>query len=49
MTKDTQVMGDEEIGQAEISLKITEEIKDLGLDGYIKGGHRLIGDDEFRL
>jgi hypothetical protein len=37
MPDDTQVMRDEEVGQMEISLKILQEIEDLGLDRNVQG------------
>ena len=43
---DGEVVGDEEIGEAEAILKLLEEVDDLGLDRDIEGGEGLIGDDE---
>ena len=43
---DGEVVGDEEIGEAEAILKLLEEVDDLGLDRDIKGREGLIGDDE---
>lgn len=37
MLHDTKVVGDEEIGEAQLIPKIHQKIKDLGLDGDIQG------------
>ena len=44
-----EVVGDENHGQVEVLAKAFEEIEDLGLDGDIERGDRLIGDDELGL
>ncbi len=44
-----QVVGDEEIGQAEVLLQFDEQVEDLGLDRDIERGNRFVADDEFRL
>ena len=46
MANDAQVMGDKQIGQSELFLKILEHIDDLRLNGNIERGDRLIADDE---
>jgi hypothetical protein len=46
MTNDAQVMGDEQIGQVELLLELTEQIQDLRLNGHVKRRHRLVGDDQ---
>ena len=46
MANDAQVMGDKQIGQSELFLKILEHIDDLRLNGDIERGDRLIADDE---
>ena len=45
---DGEVMGDEEVGEAELLLQIHEKIDDLGLDGNVEGADRLVANDEFR-
>ena len=44
MLDDPQVEGDEHIGQVVLLLDVLHQIDDLGLDGYVQGGHRLITD-----
>ena len=44
-----QIVGDEQIRQTEFLPQIQEQITDLGMDGHVKGGCRLIADDEFRI
>ena len=41
-----EVVGDEEIGEAELLLQILEQVHHLGLDGDVEGTHRLIADDQ---
>ena len=41
-----QVVGDEEIGQVQLLLQVLQQVDDLGLDGHIQSGHRLVADDE---
>ena len=43
---DTQVVGDDDVGQLEFALEILEQVDDLGLDGNVQGRNRLIGDDQ---
>jgi len=43
-----QVVGDEEVGKVELILKVFQEVNDLGLNGHVKSGDRLIGNDKFR-
>jgi len=43
---DGEIMGDEEIGQAELSLEVRQEINDLGLNRDVQGADRLIADDK---
>ena len=45
---DIEVVGDEEIGQPESFLQVLQQVDDLGLDGNIQGGDRLVGDDQIR-
>ena len=44
-----QVVGDEQIGEVEFVLQIHENVQNLGLDGHVQGGYRLVGDDELGL
>ena len=44
-----QIMGDEEIGEVEASLEITQEINDLSLDGHVESAYRLVADEKPRL
>ena len=44
-----QVMGNEEICKAKLSLKFYEKIDNLCLNGYVKSGNRLVTDDKFRI
>ena len=49
MADHRQVVGDEEIGEAEVALEVLQEVDDLGPDRDVQGGDRLVGDDELRL
>jgi len=42
-------MGDEQVGEIELSLKPDQQVEDLGLDGHIQCGHRFIGNHQFRV
>ncbi len=44
-----QVVGDEEVGQAELLLEVFEQVHDLGLDRDVERGPRLVADDEVRI
>jgi len=44
-----QVVRDEQVGKAELSLQFHEEIQDLSLDGYVERGCRLVEDDHVRV
>jgi hypothetical protein len=44
-----QVMGNEEIGEAESGLKVVEQIEDLSLDRHIERRYGLVGDNETRV
>ena len=46
MFYDGEVVGDEEVGDFALVLKIVEQIEDLGLDRDIQSGDGLIADDE---
>lgn len=43
-----QVVGDEQEREPQVLLEISKQVDDLGLDRYVEGGDRLIGDDEGR-
>ena len=49
VTHDRQVVGDEEIGHAELVLQVLEQVDDLGLHGDVERGDRLVADDDLRL
>lgn len=42
-----QVVGDEEVGEAELFLEVFEEVDDLRLDGDVEGREGLVADEEF--
>ena len=42
----SQVVRDEEIGQAELLLDVREQVHDLGLDGDVERGDGLVADDK---
>ena len=44
-----EVMGDEHVGQTSFVLQIHQQIQNLGLNGHVQSGDRLIADDEFRV
>jgi hypothetical protein len=46
---DTEIVRDEEIGQVEIFLQLTQKIEDLGLDGDVESRDRLVADDQLGL
>ena len=37
-----EVVGNEQVGQAEAGLQVGQQRQDLGLDGHVEGGHRLV-------
>ena len=41
-----QVMGDEQVGQAELGLQVHQQLEDLGLHGHVQSGHRLVQHNE---
>ena len=49
ISHDVQVVGDEDVGQAEALTQLDEKIEDLRLHGSVKGGDRLVGNDNGRL
>ena len=46
---DREVVGDEQVGQAEPVLEPLEQVDDLGLDRHVEGADRLVGHDEVGL
>ncbi len=44
-----KIMRNEQIGQVMLFPQIHQQVQDLGLDGHIQGGHRLVRDDELRI
>ena len=46
---DAEVVGDEEVGDAEVALQLDEEVEHLGLDALVQRRHRLVADDELRV
>ena len=45
---DRQVVGDEQVGQAELLLQILEQVDDLRLDRNVERRDRLVADDQLR-
>ena len=41
-----QIMGDEQIGQAQLLLQVLQQVDDLALDGDIERRYRLVADDD---
>ena len=44
----TQIVGDEQVGQPHLALKILHQVDYLRLNRHIQRAHRLVGDDEVR-
>ena len=44
-----KVMGDEEVGQTQLFLKLDQQVDDLCLNGHVQSGDRLVTDDKFRI
>ncbi len=44
-----KVVGDEQIGKAELVLQVLQQVNDLGLDRYVERGDRLIENEQARL
>src|SRR5450756_999492 len=44
-----QVVGDEDVRQFELVLKVLEQVDDLRPDVHVEGAHRLVADDELRV
>src|ERR1700730_1537280 len=47
VTDDRQIVGDEDVGEAEFALQLLQEIDDLRLDREVERGDRLVADDQF--
>ena len=48
MAYDAQVMGDEDVGQAQRFLQFHEQVEDLGLDRHVERGHGFVADQHLR-
>ena len=48
MADDADVVGDEDVGEAELVLQVGEQVDDLRPDRDVEGGDRLVGDDQLR-
>ena len=48
LANDREVMGHEQIGDAEILLQVAQQVQDLGLDRHVEGRHRFVAHDELR-
>ena len=46
---DADVVGDEEVGQAELALQLFEQVEDLRLHAHIQRRGRLVADDQLGL
>ena len=46
MLHDAEVVGDEEVGQAELALKPQEQVDDLRLDRHVEGRDRFVAHDQ---
>ena len=49
MTDHGQIVGDEHIGEPLVTLQFFQQIQNLGLDGYVQGGDRLVTYHEIRV
>jgi len=49
MLNNTEVVGDEEIGETQLISQVHQKVKNLGLDGYIQSGDGFIRNDQFRI
>ena len=45
---DAEVVGDEDVGEPELVLKVVEQVDDLRLDRDVERRDRLVGDDQLR-
>ncbi len=44
-----QVVRNEHIGESPFLLQVLQQVQDLGLNGHIQRGHRLVADDKLRV
>ena len=44
-----EVVGDEQVGEAELALQVLQQVEDLRLDRHVERRDRLVADDELRL
>ena len=44
-----EIMGDEDVGEAELALEVLHQVDDLRLDRYVERRHRLVTDDQLGL
>ena len=49
MLHDRQIMGDEEVGQAQFALQVDHQVDHLRLHGDVERGDRFVGNDEPRI
>ena len=49
MLYNRQVVADEEICKSELLLKVSQEVDDLCLDGYVLSGYRFITENKVRI
>ena len=43
-----EVVGDEEVGEAELVLEVAEQVDDVGLDRHVEAAHRLVEHEQLR-
>src|SRR6516162_4465967 len=48
MRNGCEIVGDEQVGQAQLSLQIPQQVEDLGTDRHVKRGHGLVEHDKLR-
>ena len=46
---DAQIVGDEQVGEFELGLKVFEEVQNLRLNRHVECGDGLVGDDQIRM
>ena len=49
VANDIEVVRDEEVGDPELVLQVSEQVEDLGLDGHVQGADRFVADDQLRV
>src|SRR5699024_4546527 len=49
LADDGEIVGDEEVGQAEAVAQVLEQVDDTGLNGHVEGGDRLVEDLQLRV